>query len=205
MNLPRAHAKRLSSVKRYVREYRQYCWTVTSLADLRLAPFHLLASEGAVHSDKPHTWHMEMLTKLCAADEEILLATPCRLVETQDQESCAAAAHWWTEMTSQGREGMVVKPLNFITDGRRGVTQPAIKCRGPEYLRIIYGPEYLLPNNLERLRARNVGGKRSLASREFALGIEALERFVRKEPLRLTHKCVFGVLALESEPIDPRL
>lgn len=108
-------------------------------------------------------------------------------------------------MTSQGREGMVVKPLNFITDGRRGVTQPAIKCRGPEYLRIIYGPEYLLPENLERLRARNVGGKRSLASREFALGIEALERFVRKEPLRLTHECVFGVLALESEPIDPRL
>ena len=197
--------ERLGSVERYVREYRQYCWTVTSLADLKLAPFHLLASEGAVHSDKPHTWHMEMLTKLCAADEGILLATPYRLVEIQDQESCAAAAHWWTEMTSQGREGMVVKPLNFITDGRRGVTQPAIKCRGPEYLRIIYGPEYLLPENLERLRARNVGGKRSLASREFALGIEALERFVRKEPLRLTHECVFGVLALESEPIDPRL
>ena len=197
--------ERLSSVKRYVREYRQYCWTVSSLADLKLAPFHLLASEGAVHSDKPHTWHMEMLTKLCAADEEILLATPYRLVEVKDETSCEAAAHWWTEMTSQGREGMVVKPLNFITEGRRGVTQPAIKCRGPEYLRIIYGPEYLLPENLERLRARNVGGKRSLASREFALGIEALERFVRKEPLRLTHECVFGVLALESEPIDPRL
>jgi protein phosphatase len=100
---------------------------------------------------------------------------------------------------------MVVKPLEFIATGRRGVTQPAIKCRGPEYLRIIYGPEYLLPENLERLRSRNVGAKRSLASREFALGIEALERFVRKEPLRCTHECVFGVLALESEPVDPRL
>lgn len=97
------------------------------------------------------------------------------------------------------------KPLNFIAEGRRGVTQPAIKCRGPEYLRIIYGPEYLLPANLERLRSRNVGAKRSLASREFALGVEALERFVRKEPLRRTHECVFGVLALESEPVDPRL
>ena len=102
-------------------------------------------------------------------------------------------------------EGMVAKPLNFIAEGRRGITQPAIKCRGPEYLRIIYGPEYLLPGNLERLRSRNVGAKRSLASREFALGVEALERFVRKEPLRLIHECVFGVLALESEPIDPRL
>jgi protein phosphatase len=108
-------------------------------------------------------------------------------------------------MTSAGNEGMVVKPLNFISKGRRGFVQPAIKCRGPEYLRIIYGPEYLLPENLERLRSRGVGAKRSLASREFALGIEALERFVRKEPLRRTHECVFGVLALESEPVDPRL
>ena len=83
--------------------------------------------------------------------------------------------------------------------------QPAIKVRGPEYLRIIYGPEYRLPGNLDRLRARNVGTKRSLAGREFALGIEALERFVSREPLRRIHECVFGILALESEPVDPRL
>jgi protein phosphatase len=196
---------RLNAVKRYTVAYRQYCWPVNSLGDLKLAPFHLLASEGAVHTDKPHTWHMEMIGKLCAAETELLLATPFQIVDLQDAQSSADAVAWWTEMTSQGREGMVVKPLNFIAEGRRGVTQPAIKCRGPEYLRIIYGPEYLLPANLERLRSRNVGAKRSLASREFALGIEALERFVRKEPLRLTHECVFGVLALESEPIDPRL
>ena len=104
-----------------------------------------------------------------------------------------------------GNEGIVVKPIDFISKGRRGTTQPAIKCCGPEYLRIIYGPEYLLPGNLDRLRSRAVGTKRSLASREFALGIEALERFVRCEPLRRTHECVFGVLALESEPVDPRL
>jgi len=100
---------------------------------------------------------------------------------------------------------MVVKPIDFISKGRRGHAQPAVKCRGPEYLRIIYGPEYLMPENLERLRSRGLGAKRSLASREFALGVEALERFVRKEPLRRTHECVFGVLALESEPVDPRL
>ena len=200
------HTKeRLHAVDKYVHAYRQYCWPVHSLADLKLAPFHLLASEGAVHSDKAHTWHMEMIGKLCAADKELLLATPYRTVDLQDEQSCTNAADWWMEMTSQGREGMVVKPLNFITEGRRGVTQPAIKCRGPEYLRIIYGPEYLLPENLERLRSRNVGAKRSLASREFALGVESLERFIRKEPLRLTHECVFGVLALESEPVDPRL
>ena len=100
---------------------------------------------------------------------------------------------------------MVVKPLDFIARGRRSLVQPAIKCRGVEYLRIIYGPEYTLPHNLDRLRARGLSVKRSLALREFALGIEALERFVGGEPLRRVHECVFGVLALESEPVDPRL
>ena len=100
---------------------------------------------------------------------------------------------------------MVVKPLAGILRGRRGLVQPGVKVRGPEYLRIIYGLEYTAPEHLERLRERNLGRKRSLAAREFALGIEALERFVRKEPLYRVHECVFGVLALESEPVDPRL
>jgi len=100
---------------------------------------------------------------------------------------------------------MVVKPLDFIVRGPRGLAQPAVKCRGREYLRIIYGPDYDLPENLARLRQRGLSTKRSLALREFALGVEALERFVRKEPLRRVHECVFGVLAMETEPVDPRL
>jgi protein phosphatase len=87
------------------------------------------------------------------------------------------------------------KPFDFITKGRRGLVQPAVKCRGREYLRIIYGPEYTAPEHLERLRSRKLEAKRSLA----------LERFVRCEPLRRVHECCFGVLALESEPVDPRL
>ena len=197
--------QRLDALEHYVREYRQYCWPVNSLDDLKLAPFHLLASEGAVHVSRRHTWHTEVLAKLCQRNERLLLATPFQLVDLNDNASCDAAITWWTDMTLAGREGMVVKPLDFIAKGRRGFVQPAIKCRGPEYLRIIYGPEYLLPDNLARLRSRAVGAKRSLARREFALGIEGLERFVHKEPLRRTHECVFGVLALESEPVDPRL
>jgi protein phosphatase len=139
------------------------------------------------------------------SDEKLLLATPFKIVDVNDTASREQATEWWVALTSTGGEGMVVKPLDFISKGRRGYAQPAIKCRGPEYLRIIYGPEYLMPENLERLRSRGLGAKRSLASREFALGVEALERFVRKEPLRRTHEWVFGVLALESEPVDPRL
>ena len=130
--------------------------------------------------DKRHTWHMETLAKLCQADEHLLLATPFQLVDLNDSASCDAAITWWTDMTSAGREGMVVKPLDFIAKGHKGFVQPAIKCRGPEYLRIIYGPEYLLPDNLTKLRSRAVGAKRSLARREFALGAEALERFVQQ-------------------------
>jgi protein phosphatase len=100
---------------------------------------------------------------------------------------------------------MVVKLMSFIARGRKGLIQPALKVRGREYLRIIYGPEYTLPGQLEQLRARSLGHKRSLALREFALGIESLERFVRQEPLYRVHEPVFGVLALESEAVDPRL
>ncbi len=196
---------RLESLAKYREAYRHYCWPVRSIDDLKLAPFHLLATEGSVHTDKQHGWHMEKLTKLRAQDEKLLLATPFRIVDVNDTANCDQATEWWQTLTAAGGEGMVVKPLDFICKGRRGYAQPAVKCRGPEYLRIIYGPEYLMPENLERLRSRGLGAKRSLANREFALGVEALERFIRKEPLRRTHECVFGVLALESEPVDPRL
>ena len=116
-----------------------------------------------------------------------------------------AAIRWWEDLTAEGGEGMVVKPLEWIHRASRGLVQPAVKCRGREYLRIIYGPEYDSPQHLTRLRQRSVAAKRGLALREFALGLEGLERFIRREPLRKVHECVFGVLALESEPVDPRL
>jgi polynucleotide kinase-phosphatase len=189
----------------YVEAYRRYCWQVSTVDDLKLAPFHVLATEGKTHVDRDHVWHMETIQRLCNADPQLLLATPFRVVDLLDPTSIDAGSDWWRELTNAGGEGMVVKPLSFIARGKRGLIQPAIKCRGKEYLRIIYGPEYTLPEHLNRLRGRGLAVKRSLALREFALGLEALERFVRQEPLRRVHECVFGVLALESEPVDPRL
>lgn len=197
--------KRKEAADLYVAAYQRYCWTVRSLDDLKLAPFHLLASEGAVHSAKDHVWHMETLAGICKADLGLLLATPFQVIDLTQPEAREKGIRWWEELTAGGGEGMVVKPFEFVTKGRKGLVQPAVKVRGREYLRIIYGPEYTLPENLERLRSRGLGGKRSLALREFALGLESLERFVHKEPLRRVHECVFGVLALESEPVDPRL
>jgi len=196
---------RLDLAERFARAYRHYCWPVESLRDIRVAPFHVMATEGAVHADKDHVWHMDAIAGFVAEDDGLLMRTPYHVVDLVDPASEAAATAWWEALTAAGGEGAVVKPLQFVTTNSRGLLQPAVKCRGPEYLRIIYGPEYTLPDHLARLRERGLSGKRSLALREFALGIEGLERFVQKEPLRRVHECVFGVLALESEPVDPRL
>jgi protein phosphatase len=199
------YEQRSEMAEQYVEAYRHYCWPVHSLADLKLAPFHILASEGRVHSEKDHSWHMGIASRLATADPELLLSTPWRTVDLKDEASQKEGITWWEELTGKVGEGMVVKPMQFLARNRRGLIQPAIKCRGREYLRIIYGPEYTAPEHLERLRARGLGTKRSLALREFALGLESLTRFVEREPLRRVHECVFGVLALESEPVDPRL
>lgn len=189
----------------FVDAYRGYCWPVDGLSGYKLATFHLLATEGAVHTDKDHSWHMNEIASICSADPELLMATPYRIVDVNNDSDVSDTVSWWTSLTENGGEGIVIKPFDFIARGKKDLVQPAVKCRGKEYLRIIYGPEYSVPENLARLKNRGLSGKRSLALREFALGVESLERFVKKEPLRKVHECVFGVLALESEEIDPRL
>ena len=165
------YRQRTEAVTGYVKAYQQYCWHVQSIADLKLAPFHLLATEGAVYFDKDHQWHMQMLTKLCQSSEnDLLFATPYGMVDVTDEASQAEAIHGWEELTRQGGEGTVIKPMDFVVQGKRGLIQPAVKCRGREYLRIIYGPEYTLPQNLERLRSRGLSRKRALALRGVCIG-----------------------------------
>jgi len=189
----------------YVEAYRRYSWVVDSVDDMRVAPFHLLATSGKTYVDQDHVWHMQTLRQLAEADPRLFAETAFMEVQLADPASEGQATAWWEDMTTRGGEGMVVKPKTFIARGKRGLVQPAVKCRGSEYLRIIYGPDYTAPENLERLRERSLGTKRSMALREFALGIESLERFTRGDPLYRVHECAFGVLALESEPVDPRL
>ena len=197
--------RRHESVQKFVAVYRNYCWDVQSTSELKLAPFHILATEGRVHIHRSHDWHMQTISQICQHDRQVLLPTPFRIADVTDPAQVEDTVAWWNELTDAGGEGMVIKPFDFVAKGRKGLAQPAVKCRGREYLRLIYGPDYTDEENLSRLRQRALGSKRSLALREFALGVEALERFVRREPLRRVHECVFGVLALESEPVDPRL
>ena len=194
---------RLANATAFTAAYGRYCWPVRGLEGITLAPFTILAGEGSSCSDRDRGWHHEKLDRLVAADPELFRATRRTTVDVTDPGSVAEGTAWWTDLTAAGGEGMVVKPHAGITRGKRGLVQPGVKCRGREYLRIIYGPDY--PDHLDRLRQRALGRKRSLALREFALGIEALTRFATGEPLWRVHEAVFAVLALESEPVDPRL
>jgi protein phosphatase len=202
--LERTRTRELNATA-FTEAYRRYCWPVDGLTGVRIAPFQLLASEGAVYHERPHAWHLGLADRLAAADAEFVAPTRRVFADTTDPGSVSSATGWWEELTAAGGEGMVVKPAANLTRGRKGLVQPGLKVRGREYLRIIYGPDYTQPANLERLRSRGLGHKRALAQREYALGLEALDRAARGEPLWRVHQCVFAVLALESEPVDPRL
>ncbi len=199
------------NAERFTAAYRRYCWPTEGLDGVRLAPFQLLASgndsgsSGATYQDRPHALHLELADRLVATDDGLVAPTRRLFVDLQSAASMADGVRWWEELTAAGGEGMVVKPAANLMRTGKGMAQPGLKVRGREYLRLIYGPDYTEPANLERLRQRNLGAKRSLALREYALGLEALDRLVSGEPLWRVHECVFAVLALESDPVDPRL
>jgi protein phosphatase len=222
----------MANADAFTAAYLRYCWSTDGLSGVRVAPFQLLASEGAVHHERPHSWHLEIADRLAAAAPDLIAPTRRLAVDTSDPASVAEATRWWEDLTAGGGEGMVVKPAANLTprrasdssqprrasgssqhsrgsgssqQGPKGLVQPGLKVRGREYLRLIYGPDYTEPGHLDRLRQRALSHKRSLALREYALGLEALDRVARGEPLWRVHECVFAVLALESEPVDPRL
>ena len=200
-------AERAEDAAAFTDAYRRYCWSTEGLDGVRLAPFQILAVQGRSLASVPHDEQLAWLDRLVEHDPTGLLQVTRRLVvDTGDEDSVRSGVDWWLEMTGRGGEGMVVKPLGgLVRDAKGRLVQPGIKVRGREYLRIIYGPEYTRPENLERLRSRFLGHKRSLALREYALGLEALDRLAEGEPLWRIHEAVFAVLALESEPVDPRL
>lgn len=197
---------RLDNARAYDAAWQRYVWPTDGLDGVQVAPFQVLASGAATFADRDHLWHLDVADRLVAADPVLFRPTRRLVVDVRQEADRAEGVRWWEELTDAGGEGMVVKPLaNLARTGKGGLAQPGLKVRGREYLRIIYGPDYTLPANLERLRERNLGRKRSLALREYALGLEALERYAAGEPLWRVHEAVFAILALESEPVDPRL
>ncbi|WP_304451894.1 polynucleotide kinase-phosphatase [Nocardiopsis sp. YSL2] len=198
-------ARRQEQMEEFSRVYRRYSWDTDGASGLQYAPFALLACEGREYTDADHLWHMAVAEQLAEASG-LVRSTRYLVVDTTDPAACDAAADWWRDLVSAGGEGVVVKPLlGARATGRKGLAQPGLKVRGPQYLRIIYGADYTDPDRLAVLKDRNLGRKSGLAMREHKLGLEALARHARREPLWRVHEPVFAVLALESEPVDPRL
>lgn len=198
----RENDKLLGNAAVFNEVYQKYCWETEGMAGIQIAPFHTLAHSSETFFHQPHTWHMEKNREFSKISD-LFVETEYRVVH--DDESMKAAIKWWEEMTEDGHEGFVVKPESFIARHKGKLLQPAIKVRGRKYLHIIYGIDYLQPENLSRLKKRNTSWKQRNALKEFSLGVEAVNRFVGGESLERWHECVLGILALEADPIDPRL
>jgi polynucleotide kinase-phosphatase len=198
---------RASEIAGYSAAYRAYVQPTSGLSGITLAPFAVLAGDGVSYAGRDHGWHLTVADRLVTTDPGLFTPTRRMVVDLADPASEAAATDWWLTLTAAGGEGMVVKPYAglTVTDRKGRLVQPGVKCRGREYLRIIYGPEYTRPEQLERLRNRRLGRKRSLALLEHGLGLAALDRLAEGAPTWRVHELVFAILAAESEPVDPRL
>ncbi|XKE94622.1 polynucleotide kinase-phosphatase [Metaplanococcus flavidus] len=193
---------KLENANDFLQVFQKYCWDIEGDRSIQIAPFHILAHSDRTFLDKPHTWHMEMNQKL-AETSRLFVETEFKVIT--DEASEAEVIDWWKAITEDGHEGIIIKPEFYIARHKGKLVQPAIKVRGLRYLRIIYGMDYLEPKNLERLKNRNTGKKQKLALREFALGLEGVARFVNGESIERVHECTLGALAMESDPVDPRL
>lgn len=200
-------ADRSAEVEAYSAAYRAYVGPTDGLRGVTLAPFAVLAGAGVSYADRDHGWHLALADRLPAADPEFFIPTRRQVVDLTDAAAVAAATDWWLALTAAGGEGMVVKPYAGLAarSPKGSLLQPGIKCRGRDYLRIIYGPGYTEPGQLTALRTRSLGRKRGLALREHALGLAALDALAEDAPLWRRHELVFAILACESEPVDPRL
>lgn len=182
--------------------FKNYCWPTNELVGIQIAPFHILAHSSSTNFHQPHSWHMQM-NALLAENSSLFIATEYRLIESEQDEQ--EIINWWQNMTENGHEGIVIKPFDFLAHHKGKLLQPAIKVRGREYLRIIYGMDYTDETIMKRLKQRNPSRKMKNALLEFKLGLEGISRFVGLESSTRVHECALATLALESDPIDPRL
>ena len=200
--------QRLENIQSYRQAYQHYFWPTENADDISIAPFHLLTGQQGPLTGQNNAWHMEMVSRMAAhqpAEKRILTATQWTEGDPADEDDRQRIRQLWDDVIEKGGEGLVIKSLEFEPRGNSHMAQPAIKVRGPQYLRIIYGPDYDMPGNIERLRRRRLRGKQNMAVREFALGLEGLERFHQGAGMARVNQCVQAVLAMESEPSDPRL
>lgn len=198
-----ALGRRGAALAKYRDVVDQQLQEAEAAVNITFAPFHLLATEGRVHVSTSHRWHLDTVRRIARVAPQFLQPTFALATELDDVNDCARVRAWWADrLCREGAEGVVVKPWRFVSEGKRGLAQPALKCRTPEYLRVVYGLEYDSPRNRATLAARPGMARRRekhrRVVRQFAMSIEGLERFVAAQGTARTLECVCGVLALDS-------
>ncbi|WP_079526525.1 AAA family ATPase [Solibacillus isronensis] len=196
------YTDKYKNAARFDAVFRNYCWPTNELSGIQIAPFHILAHSSSANFHQSHSWHMKMNAYL-AENSSLFIATEYRLIESEQDEQ--EVINWWKDMTENGHEGIVIKPFDFLAYHNGKLLQPAIKVRGREYLRIIYGMDYTNDVTMKKLKQRNSSRKMKNALLEFKLGMEGISRFVSLESSNRVHECALATLALESDTIDPRL
>ncbi|HEU0301993.1 MAG TPA: methyltransferase domain-containing protein [Longimicrobium sp.] len=194
--LARTH-QRSALVTSYMAACRRAVSSAQTADQLRLTPIRLLAGEGAVYAEGDPCWHEERLAPACHAAPHTLLGADQTVIDLAHRGAEADTVAWWETALAQGRAGIVVRPLERASDGEIPSVAPALKCRNEDALLLAHGPEPILPEQRGRLRGRRMDEEGGRAAREWALSIEALERFVRGEPTARVHECVFAALALK--------
>lgn len=173
-----------------------------------LAPFTVLAGESRVHAARDRVWHLDLMDRLAGAVSDALLPTRYKLVDLSDVISQAEGIAWWQDLTAAGGDGMVVRPRGDggetpVPSEDPGAAPahsvpPGFVCRGQRFLRRVYGEDYGEPENLSRLRSRDLEREWALALEERTLALDGLELFVKGAQLDDVHECVLGVFVLSA-------
>lgn len=161
-------------------------------APLEARVFHVLAAGRMMENKKKPNWvhyfdprygfyrtHEEQLAEIRALEGDIVKPTTYQVVDLDSAASKEASVRRWLDYCESGGEGFVYKTPTFFTLGSTGFPiQPAMKVRGRDYLRIIYGMDYLQPEYFDRLKQRGTKMKRLLAVQEQEIAIHILRCFI---------------------------
>lgn len=123
---------------------------------------------------------------------------PCMVFAANDVHSREVARDWFEQCREQGLEGLMIK-------SETNVMKPPIKIRNKDYLRIIYGPDYLREHRLKKLLwNKRVGGKLRQSTKELTWGMRMLNCQPNSRDMKyFAMKMIME--ERESSKLDPRL
>eukprot|EP01124_Arcella_intermedia_P031247 TRINITY_DN7008_c0_g1_i1.p1 TRINITY_DN7008_c0_g1~~TRINITY_DN7008_c0_g1_i1.p1 ORF type:complete len:895 (-),score=266.38 TRINITY_DN7008_c0_g1_i1:6-2690(-) len=127
------------------------------------------------------------------------------IVDLNSQEQRKNATKEWEQYCNNGGEGWVVKlPKQFQDTPDGQMITPMLKVRGREYLRLVYGLDYLDPNYFAMIKKREISPKRKLSRLQFELQDSIIKCFLNGHKHELI-KYVIAFFGSDSGKINATL